>query len=468
MNVRQAIYGIHILLILELSEMAFDKSFIFGAATASFQVEGAAYEDGKGLSIWDLASKKPGYINDGSNGDVACDHYHRFKEDIVLMKKIGIKAYRFSVSWCRVMPDGIGKVNKKGIEFYDNLINELLANDIEPYLNIFHWDYPYELHKKGGWLNSESPLWFREYTKILVNYFSDRVKNWLTVNEPQCFLGHGYCGTRHTPWLNLENNGRSIAAHNVLLAHGLAVQTIRTYAKLNPTISLASQAHILSPVVENKDNIEACRKLMFSMTDTNLLNNTWWLDPIVFGEYPEDGLRLFGKDMVDYTNEDMKIISTPIDYVGLNAYGAKPVMTDENGSAAFAPLKVGYPENSREWYVDFDCMFWASKFFYERYNKPIVFTENGTSLSEWVCDDGRVHDAMRIDYLKRNLAALEKAYDSNIPIKGYFAWSLMDNMEWMAGYTKRFGLIYVDFETQERIIKDSGYWYRDYIKSKGN
>lgn len=451
--------------------MLFDENFVYGAATAAFQIEGAAYEDGKGLSIWDVRCMEDGYVEDGTTGETACDHYHRYEEDIQLLKKLGIQAYRFSISWCRILPEGTGRVNEKGLEFYDRLIDGLAANGIEPYVTLFHWDYPYELFKKGGWLNNDSPKWFAEFTRIVVDRYSDRVKHWFTINEPSCFIGLGYRQRHHAPCLGLDLKSSLAAAHNVLLAHGMSVQVIREYAKQKPMIGFAPQGHIAYPWQDGsqelrKQDIEAAKQHMFSVRDSGLVCNTWWMDPVYKGEYPEDGRKLFERFMPQIGADDMKIISQPLDFLGMNSYGGTPVVMGADGRPQVVKRSAGSPKNASGWSLDFDALYWGAKFFHERYKLPILISENGMSANDWVSTDKAVHDVDRLDFLKRNLLALDRAHKEGIPMHGYFVWSFLDNMEWMHGYDKRFGIVFVDYETQKRTIKDSGLWYADVIRNK--
>ncbi|MDD3832685.1 MAG: GH1 family beta-glucosidase [Oscillospiraceae bacterium] len=447
--------------------MSFSKDFVWGAATAAYQIEGAIEEDGKGLSVWDVACRREGYVKQGHTGQTACDHYHRFDGDVDIMKQIGLHAYRFSVSWPRVLPEGIGRVNEKGLDFYDRLVDELLKHDIEPYLTLFHWDYPHELFKRGGWLNPDSSQWFAEYTRVIVDRLSDRVHNWFTLNEPQCFINFGHLTGRHAPCLKLELGEALLASHNALLAHGKAVQTIRQYGKTPAKIGWAPQGHISYPISDSEEDLDAARKNMFAIKQKNLSSNTWWMDPVYKGEYPADGLELFGSSMPTIRQDDMEIISQPLDFFGANCYNGYPVKSDENGNSVFGGREVGHPESVGEWPVTFDCLYWGAKFFYERYGLPFVVAENGMPNCDWVATDGHVHDGPRVDFLYRNIAGLMKAANEQIPLGGYFCWSLMDNMEWMHGYTKRFGLVHVDYITQKRTIKDSGHFYKQIIASNG-
>jgi len=442
------------------------NKIIWGAATASYQIEGGAYEDGKGLSIWDVACKRKNFVFENQNGDIACDHYHRYKEDVLIMKQLGLEAYRFSISWSRIFPEGNGKINKKGIAFYNNLIDELLKNGIEPFVTMFHWDYPHDLQRQGGWQNPDSPKWFAEYAKVLVDNFSDRVKYWFTINEPQCIMEFGYHTGRIAPAISLGHKDAFQAAHNLLLAHGLAVDVVRKFSKQNAKVGIATQGHTAYPKVITAANIKAAKKSMFEMDTPTLGGNVWWLDAIYLGRYPDSGLHILGSDAPNIKQNDMKIISAPLDFFAYNNYGAYPVIADNDGNPITLDRQYGHPENAREWPIDFESLYWGPKTFYERYGLPIIIAENGVPLCDWVCLDGGVHDGQRIDYLKRNINELIKANNEGVPIAGYFVWSLMDNMEWLTGFAKRFGIVYVDYETQKRTIKDSGYWYSDFIKNQ--
>lgn len=451
--------------------MSFAEDFTWGVATSAYQIEGAAEEDGKGLSIWDMYCKENGKVFSGHTGDIACDHYHRFKEDIKLMKKMGIKAYRFSISWPRVIPNGVGEVNEKGLAFYDTLVDALLENGIEPYVTLFHWDYPYALHKRGGWMNPESPKWFAEYAKVIVERLSDRVKYFITLNEPQCFVGIGYSTGIHAPGLKQSIADTLLIAHHALLAHGLAVRTMRKHALKDIQIGYAPTAAVRYPGGQSESDIEAARRDMFEMpkelNDDWAWNVPWWNDPVFFGKYPEDGVKLFGEHMPPIGPEDMGIISTPIDFLGHNIYNGYSIKAGENGESEFIERHPGYARTGMDWPITPEVLYWGPKFLYERYKKPIYITENGMSAIDTVSLDGKVHDPNRIDFLHRYLLELQKAATEGIDIRGYFQWSFMDNFEWAEGYKQRFGLVYVDYNTQERIIKDSGYWYQTVIEANG-
>ena len=450
--------------------MGFNKDFAWGVATASYQIEGGAYEDGKGLSVWDEFCKIPDKIADGYTGEVACDHYHSYKQDIRLMKSMGIKAYRFSVSWTRVMPSGTGEINEKGMEFYHNLISELIDNGIEPYVTLFHWDYPYALHNQGGWLNPESSNWFAEYAKVITERFSDRVKYFITFNEPQCFIGLGYHHALHAPGVKMSLKDGLQMAHNVLLAHGKAVKMIRQHAKVQVKIGYAPTCSMTYPVTESDENIEAARKALFSMPKSGedwSWNVTWWSDPVFFGKYPEDGIKLFQGNMPFIAEGDMDIIAQPLDFYGQNIYNGAPIVATPSGGFERLKRAAGHAKAANGWPITPQTLYWGPKFLYERYKLPIYITENGMVESDVIALDGYVHDPNRIDFLHRYLKELKRASDEGIVIKGYFLWSFMDNFEWAHGFNARFGLVYVDYSTQKRIVKDSGYWYRDTILQNG-
>ncbi len=446
----------------------FGKDFVWGAASAAYQVEGAAYEDGRGLSVWDIYCKQPGKIYEGHTGDVACDHYHRYKEDIAIMKELGLKGYRFSISWTRIIPNGIGEVNQKGIEFYNNLIDELLKNGIEPYVTLFHWDYPDELFKKGGWLNRESAEWFAYYAKVVAENFSDRVKYFITLNEPQCFVVSGHCGGVQAPGLNYSKYHQVQIVHNVLLAHGMGVQSLRKYAKQDIKVGYAPTAFWIYPYDEDDSELveEARRQNFAAREDMVLTGPSIWMDPAILGNYPADWLEAIVEYLPDTWKEDMKTICQPLDFLGQNIYGGAALIKTENGYELMK-REAGNPHSDLNWPVEPKGLKWGAKYLYERYKLPIYITENGMCCHDRVSLDGKVHDPNRIDFLNRYLLSLEEAIDEGADVRGYFQWSLTDNFEWTHGYKSRFGLVYIDYETQKRTIKDSGYWYKKVIDTNG-
>lgn len=450
--------------------MGFAKDFVWGAATSSYQIEGTGRDSGKGQNIWDVFTKEPGRVYEGHTGDIACDHYHRFREDVAYMKELGLKGYRFSIDWSRVLPEGTGKVNEKGIDFYNALIDELLEQGIEAYITLYHWELPYEIYKRGGWMNPEIVEWFGQYARLVAERFSDRVKYFFTLNEPQCFVGLGFLQGCHAPGVKAPLRDTFEMAHNALKAHGRAVQMLRAYGKQNVQIGYAPTSGMCYPEKETPKDIEAARKALFALPD-DLSNWTWnvswWSDPVILGKYPEEGMKKYEKYLPVITDEDMKLISQPIDFYGQNIYNGRCIRMGTDGRPEEVRRPAGFPKTATNWPVTPEALYWGPKFLYERYRKPIYITENGMACHDTVSQDGKVHDPNRIDFLARYLKNLKRAAEE-IDIRGYFQWSLMDNFEWDKGYAERFGIIYVDFETQERIWKDSAYWYRDLIRRNGD
>lgn len=445
--------------------MAFRNDFMWGAATSSYQIEGAVNEDGKGKDIWDIFTNQPGKIYGGHSGEVACDHYHRFREDVAIMKEMGLKAYRFSINWSRVLPEGIGKVNEKGIAFYNALIDALLEANIVPFITLYHWELPYELYKKGGWMNSEIVEWFGDYAALIAERFSDRVTHFFTLNEPQCFVGLGFLNGEHAPGLKAPLEDTFLMAHNAMKAHGRAVQQLRAHAKQPIEIGYAPTGTMSYPYSDKKEDIEAARTHLFGMQplDNWTWNVSWWSDPVMLGKYPEEGLSLYEKYLPKITDADLKLMSQPIDFYGQNIYNGKCVRMGKDGKPEVVEREEGFPRTAMDWPITPKCLHWGPKFLYERYQKPIYITENGLSCHDSISLDGKVHDSNRIDFLHRYLNELEKATEDGVDIRGYFEWSLMDNFEWACGYSERFGLIYVDYLTQKRIWKDSAFWYKEWI-----
>ena len=448
--------------------MAFPSDFTWGVAAASYQIEGAPAEDGKGPSVWDMFCRKEGAIWRGQTGDVACDHYHRWREDVQLMKELGMKAYRFSISWPRVLPKGVGAVNAKGMEFYDKLVDALLEAGIEPWITLFHWDYPLALYHKGGWLNRDTADWFADYAALITRKVSDRVSHWMTLNEPQCFIGLGMLTGYHAPGDKLRFDEVLLASHNTLLAHGKAVRAIRANSKSKPVIGVAMVGGACMPETESPADIEATRKGMFRTTERTMFNNAWWSDPIFLGRYPEDALSLFGESAPKPEPGDMEIISEKLDFLGLNIYHGGTLKAGPDGEPVVVPLPPGYPKTTQDWWpVTPTALYWGPRYMHERYNVPIVITENGHQNADVISLDGKVHDPERIDYLHRYLRELKRAVDEGLPVKGYLQWCFTDNFEWAMGDATRVGIVYTDYPTQRRVPKDSAYWYRDVIATNG-
>lgn len=433
--------------------MGFSKDFIWGAAAASAQIEGGWNEGGRTPSIWDVAPE--GKIKNGDTCHVACDHYHRMKEDVALMREMGLKAYRFSVSWSRVIPEE-GKVNPEGIEFYSDLIDELIANGIEPLLTIYHWDMPTWIYKIGGWMSKNIITHFAEYTRVLVESFSDRVKWWMPINEPGCFIMNGHMQGVHAPfkrnYLALSNLTR-----NCMLANAEAVKAIRKYAKQPVKVGVAFSSGAYVPDNETPEEIERARMLSMEK-GCGLMGNRWWMDPMLAGK----PVRAYG--IYSSRKRDMGHIYQEYDFVGLNIYTSFNYAEWGFGNKK-APEDM--KKNSLGWIIDPRCMYWNVKFVYEKYGLPIMITENGLAANDVVSDDGRVYDPDRAEFMKGYLSALKRAANEGIPVIGYLHWSVMDNFEWAEGYEPRFGLVHVDYKNQKRTIKESAHYYKHIIETNG-
>jgi len=451
---------------LQQSKNSFPDNFTWGAAAAAYQIEGAWDADGKGESVWDTFTREPKKIWEGNHGRVACDHYNRYREDVALMKEIGLEAYRLSVSWPRVLPAGRGAINTKGLDFYDRLVDELLRADIRPWVTLFHWDFPNALDLEGGWLNPDSPQWFADYTEVVVKKLSDRVTDWITLNEPQCFVGLGHLDGIHAPGVQLGLSRTLQVGHHTLLAHGLSTQAIRAHSILPSRVGWAPVGTSYFPVSEAQADRDAAWRGMSAVYPDSVWNNTWWADPVIFGRYPEEGLLAYGDAAPVVKASDFETIQQPIDFFGCNIYSGIPVKAAENGDPVECAT-VGEPRTLFDWRANPESIYWCTKFLADRYKLPIVITENGLSCHDWVSLDGAVHDPQRIDFLNRYLLCLERAIEEGVDVRGYFQWSIMDNFEWAEGYKHRFGLIHVDYQTQQRTLKDSANWYREVIQTNG-
>ncbi|GAK51359.1 beta-glucosidase [Candidatus Moduliflexus flocculans] len=448
--------------------MNFPENFVWGVAAAAYQIEGAAYDEGKGLSVWDMFCRKPGAVWNGHTGDVACDHYHRYQEDVALMKELGLPAYRLSVSWPRVLPQGVGAVNEKGLDFYDRLIDELLAANITPYVTLFHWDYPLELFRRGGWLNPDSPEWFADYTRLMVERLSDRVRHWMTYNEPRVFVGLGHEIGRHAPGLQFGLPDVLQMCHHVMLSHGRGVQTIRAYSKTPSQVGcVVTTGFQQMPATNRPEDIEAAREAMFSISTPNCFHTALWLDPILLGRYPDTAYSTYGDAMPVIHDGDLATMHQPLDFIGLNIYFGEQYAAGSDGRPEKVPFPAGHPQTAFRWFVTPEALYWGPKFVYERYGVPVMITENGLSNLDWVSTDGKVHDPQRIDFLRRYLIELRRACADGVDVRGYFQWSILDNFEWAEGYKERFGLVHVDYQTQKRTPKDSAFWYKSIIASNG-
>lgn len=447
--------------------MGFPENFKWGAATAAYQVEGAAFEDGRGLSVWDVFCREPGKTFEGHTGERASGHYARFKEDVAIMKAIGLRAYRFSLSWPRIFPEGGGPQNQKGLDFYNRLVDELLDAGVQPYLTLFHWDYPYALYRRGGWLNPDSPRWFAEYAAAAANALGDRVSHWITLNEPQVFIALGHQFGTHAPGLKLSRAQTLQAAHNALLAHGQAAQALRANAN-KPRLGIAPATDNFTPDSESAQDIDAARARTFGVGEHVGVTNAFWTDPVCLGKYPEAVWDAWKEDMPHIRTGDMQTIRQPLDFLGLNIYTARAVKAaPEYPLGQILPRPTGYPITTYRWPITPHAMYWTPRFMHERYNLPLCVTENGVANMDWPHLDGKVHDPQRIDFLTRYLRCLARAIEEGVPVEGYFTWSFIDNFEWNEGFSQRFGLVYVDYKTHQRTLKDSARWYGKLIKTNG-
>lgn len=447
----------------------FRDDFVWGVASSAYQVEGRDVNDGAGAMIWDKFIAEGG-TKDGYGAQVACDHIHRYKEDFALMRLMGIQAYRFSISWARLIPEGTGRVNEKAVALYRDMIMEMKKNGIEPYLTMYHWEFPQALQDKGGWLNEDVIEWFGEYAKVVAESFSDICENFITLNEPECFVGIGHMSGWHAPGLHLPYKDVFQIAHNALRAHGQAVINLRKYACRPIRVGYAPTCGMAYPVSNKPEDIEAARKVLFGFyqpMDNWTWNVAWFNDPVFLGKYPEEGLQKFAEYLPEITDEDMELISQPLDFMGQNIYNGYFVKAGENGEIEFPDRPEGFPKTAANWPVTPDCFYWGVKFIYERYQMPMFITENGMSCHDDVSLDGRVHDPNRQNFLDLYISALQKANDEGVDLRGYFLWTFLDNFEWDKGYTERFGIVHVDFATQKRIVKDSAFWYQKVIETNG-
>ena len=441
----------------------FPENFLWGVATASYQIEGAATEDGRGESIWDRFCATPGKVLNGDSGLVACDHYHRYREDVALMRELGVKAYRFSIAWPRILPDGRGQVNPAGLDFYDRLVDTLLDAGIEPFVTLYHWDLPQALQDEiGGWGSRETSYAFANYVDIVSRHLGDRVQNWITLNEPyvSTFMGHEM--GRMAPGLKDPRLAWQVS-HHLLLGHGLAVPILRANSGPQARVGITLN---LTPMYAATASAED--QLAAQIRDGK--TNRWFLDPVFKGSYPSDLLTRLGDMAPKTAAADAGIIAVPLDFLGVNNYYRAIISQGPGGIPD--DIKQIRPEGAEftemGWEVYPRGLYDLLTRLHQDYTIPQYFiTENGAAFNDTVSADGHVHDPRRVQYLHDYLLQAQAAIAGGVPLAGYFAWSLMDNFEWAFGYSKRFGIVYIDYPTQRRIIKDSGYWYRDTIAANG-
>jgi beta-glucosidase len=437
----------------------FPDHFTWGAATASYQVEGAANEEGRGESIWDRFSATPGHILNNESGLVADDHYHRYQEDIHLMGDLHMQAYRFSIAWPRILPTGRGQVNPAGLDFYERLVDALLAAHIEPFVTLYHWDLPQALQDEvGGWGSRQTAEAFAEYVSIVARRLGDRVHHWITLNEPWVSAFRGHEAGAHAPGLHDTALAWQVS-HHLLLAHGLAVPILREHGDAQTRVGITLN---LSPVSSARTSAEDQQAAhLYDGT-----HNRWFLDPVFKGSYPSDVLTWLGEMTPKVETADAEVIARPLDFLGVNYYyrtivrqhAGRPEVVQPEGAHLTEMGWEVYPQGLHDLLVRLHQDYAIPQFY---------ITENGASFPDTLSPDGRVHDPLRIQYLHDHLLQAHAAIEEGVPLAGYFAWSLMDNFEWAYGYSRRFGLVYIDYPTQRRIIKDSGYWYRDTIATNG-
>ncbi|MDX6478215.1 MAG: beta-glucosidase [Gaiellaceae bacterium] len=429
----------------------FPAEFVWGAATASYQIEGAANEDGRGESIWDRFSATPGKVRTGDTGLVACDFYHRYRDDVALIRDHGLDAFRFSIAWPRILPEGRGRVNQAGLDFYDRVLDELLANGIEPFVTLYHWDLPQVLEDRGGWASRETVDAFTEYVQIVVERLGDRVGRWITHNEPQVASWAGYGSGSHAPGRRSKSDATA-AAHHLLLSHGRAVELIRATAP-NATVGITLNLYSVQSEGDDESAADVARRIDGG-------DNRWFLDPIFRGEYPADVLELLGDAAPPVEDGDLAVMSTPLDFLGVNNYsrlvigeGGKPL---RNSASVYTDM---------DWEVYPDGLYEVLMRLHDEYAVPAIYiTENGAAFGDIRGHDGEVRDPERQDYLEGYIRAVGRAVQAGVPVSGYFVWSFLDNFEWAHGYSKRFGIVYIDYPTLERVPKGSFHWYRDLIR----
>jgi beta-glucosidase len=442
------------------SETSLPQGFRWGTATSAYQIEGAWQDDGKGESIWDRFVHTPGAIPGGDTGDVALDHYHRYNDDVQLMKGLGARTYRFSISWPRIFPKGTGAPNAKGLDFYDRLVNELLGNGIEPYATLFHWDLPQALQDGGGWESRDTGKAFADYAGYVSEKLSDRVKHFFPINELTSLVELGYGTGRFAPGLKLPPARLNQLRHNAVLANGLTVQAIRAAAKPQTKVGVAENIVVAVPAIETPDTIAAAEHAVREL-------NAGYLTVILEGRYTDAYLAAAGADAPKFTAEELRIIATPLDFIGINVY--TPTYVRAVAAAPgyeVLPFSKSHPRMASFWqYIGPEALYWAPRHLQKVWNaKEIYITENGCGTIDTPAADGGVDDSDRIMFLRNNLAMLRRATAEGVPVRGYFLWSLFDNFEWSDGYGVRFGLIHVDFATLKRTPKLSAAYYAEVIR----
>ena len=440
----------------------FPRDFLWGAASSAYQVEGWATADGGGPSVWDTFTHTPGKIADGWNGDVACDSYHRWAEDVALLRELGADSYRFSASWARIDPQADGRWNEAGIAYYERLVDALLAAGIEPAVTLYHWELPQAAEDRGGWTVCGTAEAFARYAGMMAARFRGRVRIWYTLNEPQCTVGISYGDGVHAPGRKLDAAGQFRVLVNQQLAHGLAQRAIKA-ADPHAVVAIASTGRACYPLEETPEDIAAARAACFSTNGGDwAFTHHWLLDPICFGRYPHCAGTAAEPLAASVTPEELETMHAVPDALGINIYNAHAVRAVDGG-VELAGRWPGFPRTAIGWPVTPEALDWGVRILYERYRLPFYISENGVACADVVSLDGQVHDPGRIDFLERYLLALRRALDAGVDLRGYYYWALTDNFEWSRGFDARFGLAYVDFRTCERLKKDSFHWMQGQI-----
>lgn len=447
--------------------MSFSKDFLWGAASSAYQTEGAPYEDGKGASIWDTFSHLAGTTFEGDTGDFACDGYRRYADDIAVMAAMGVKAYRFSVSWPRVEPQGDGVISERGLAYYDRVIDCCLSHGIEPYVTLYHWDLPQALEDKGGWQNRDTCRAFARYCGTAAEHFRGRVRHYFTMNEIQCVVLLGNSLGLHAPGKKLPTKELFSIWHNLLLAHGLAFRAIKDADPVS-MVSLASTGRLCYPETASAADLEAARRQTFAVSgDDWMFTHQMALDPVILGSYPD----AVGTELQPLINavpdSELELIQTGVDFLALNIYHGNRVREGKSGIPEYVSNLTGCRRTAMKWPITPEVMEYGPLFMWERYGKPVLITENGVSCNDFVSPDGKVHDCDRIDFLAQYLRGLRFCAERGVPIAGYFHWSFTDNFEWNCGYGERMGLVYVDYSSQKRVPKESAAWYSRVLEENG-
>lgn len=449
--------------------VSFPPDFLWGAATSSYQIEGALHEDGRGSSIWDVFSAMPGKVYQGQNGEPAADHYHRMPEDVALMAELGLNAYRFSIAWPRILPEGTGTINQRGLDFYDRLVDTLLARGITPAVTLYHWDLPVPLHERGGWLNRDTALAFADFAEVMARRLGDRVDWWITHNEPWCAAYLGYGIGVHAPGMQ-DINAACAAGHHLLLSHGLALPRLRASVRSTAQIGLTLNLYPIYPADDRPETQAAVER-------ADAFSNRWFLDPVFRGHYPDGLFAGMGAAEPPIQDGDMEMIAAPIDFLGVNYYSRKVVRalppgvpTSEwapNGYEDIAVPGASYTQMGQGWEIYpsglTDLLVRLHKDYAPR---AMAVTENGAAFEDHWNGDGQVSDPQRLQYVRDHLQAVGQALAQGVPMRGYFLWSLLDNFEWGEGYSKRFGVVYIDYASQRRVVKDSGRWYAAFLAAQ--